>query len=379
MNDLEQTLRSSLEHAAASYVPTDRAGARRDLLARRARRRLVHATGAAALATLSVVAAVAIAGRSGTTRVPIQGVPHARPGRVVVTDTFDLAFGPRDVEIRGGTLYVADSEGSEIALVDPRTGEAFDRILHRGGAAPPEIDLGPKAVFGANTFFRTVERYALEGRPVEPNDSAEVGAEPIDLVYGNGYVWVTSPVPGGPADRYVVSKFDAESLDPVSRFRVPAIAHLAFGYGWLWVGTNQGLLRVDPQTDDHTKVARVASVSDVSAGAGGVWVYEDPKRLFDARVTRVDPEVARVVDRTPVRGFFGNVEADGRNGVWVLSSTSETERSLLRIDPASGRKMGDALRLEGGVMEMTSGLGSLWLVDVSQEDLRRIDVASSAS
>jgi hypothetical protein len=118
----------------------------------------------------------------------------------------------------------------------------------------------------------------------------------------------------------------------------------------------------------------VDSVSDVSAGAGRVWAYANPGSGLDASVVSIDPETAAIDERIPVRGFFGEVEADPANGVWVLTSVTETERDLVRIDPASGRHLGEPLRLEGGVMETASGLGKLWLVDSSQGTLRRIEV-----
>jgi hypothetical protein len=240
---------------------------------------------------------------------------------------------------------------------------------------PSRFDIGTEALFGANRVQGRVERFEFENGPnLRLVDSEALGAEPFDVAYGEGYVWVVSPRPEGPADKYVVTTFDAGTLEKVSSFGVPSIAHLEFGYGWLWVGTNEGLWRVDPETDERKIVEGIDFATDVSAGAGAVWAFGVDMPGRQAHVVRIDPEAARVAGRTAVGGFFGQVEADAEFGVWVLSDSTETVRTLTRVDPVSGRVIGEDVLLEGGVMEMTAGLGSLWVVDDSQQTLSRIGV-----
>ncbi|MFN2489742.1 MAG: hypothetical protein ABR529_08420 [Actinomycetota bacterium] len=379
MNDFEATLRDSLKTAEAGYAPSDAAGALERFLARRRRRRIVRVAGAALAAGAAVVAVVTFLQPDAVVerRRPVQSVPTASPGRSVVTGTFDLGPDLSDVEVFDDTVYVAHSNGAEVLFVDPETGEWFGRISHRMGDVPSSMAIADGALFGINNISGTLDKYELpSGRPAEPVDRVPLGAEATGVVVGGGSVWVASSAPEGPADRYVVRRFDAETLEELATVEVPAIANLDYGFGSLWAGTSQGLFRLDPSTDESSRIGDVGSVSDVSVGAGGVWVYQSPARGLEAEVLRIDPQ-GSVAQRTSVRGFFGEVTADDVDGIWVLNSTSEFEKQVIRIDPASGSVLGAAIDLEGSIMEIASGAGAAWVVEDSQGMLTRVEVRSS--
>ena len=258
-------------------------------------------------------------------------------------------------------------------MFDPERGAVTAELFGRLG--PAFADVADGIVFavgpGPGGSSRLVRLDPQSGAGAD----GEVGETPVDVVYGDGFVWVSSSAPGGPVDEYAVTKYDAQTLERIGSIPVPSFAHLDFGHGRLWVASEGGLVRVDPRTEERSELAGAGALTDVSVGAGAVWAFERPEgRSRDGHLLRVDPERGEVVERVGVRGYFARVEADARNGVWVLASRTEQLKHLFRFDPVSGDRMDAPLKLGAGVMVMESGRGSLWIVDDAEGTLARIDV-----
>jgi hypothetical protein len=377
MSDLDVRLARSLERVASSYTPGAISAARETFLARRRRRRVTRVVGSS-VAAAALVALVA----SGSTLLQRDisfegGDPGVPRGNIEVTETFSVGTGPVDVAVDEDTVYVAHAEGGRAFAIDPRSGEARLQIPSIEGDGPSAIAVGEGRIFGANRATGAVTAYDLNtGIPVQ--EAAAGLPDPTDVAFGAGFVWVASSDPKGPADRYVVTQHVPESLERVRIVPVPGIAHLEYGYGYLWAATSGGLFRIDPESGDALRVPGLGSASDASAGFGSIWAYEDPKRGgLRAGLSRIDPTRARVVEQTVLEGFFGNVEAHEGTGIWVLSSVQEYERNLLRIDPRDGAILGEPLPIEGGLVEMAPGFGGLWLTDESQATLRRVEVVNA--
>jgi hypothetical protein len=377
MSELDRKLTAALEEVGGGYTPSSLASARARFEARLRRRRIVRSVAGAALAAAVVVGLVVFRPLASDDRLPVGRDPGAPRGRTVLQRTFEVGIGPWDVEATDVAVYVAFAEGDEAASYDPSTGEARLRFPSTAGEGPTLVALGGDELFGVNRALRTVSAYDLVTGLARVTRSTP--PEPTDVDFGGGLVWIASSQPGGPVDRYALRAHDPNSLRPVQSYKgLPSIAGIEYGYGYLWAATQKGLLRVDPDAVEIRRVAGMRAAADVSAGFGGLWAYANG-RGTTSEVVRVDPASARVVERFPVEGFFGNVEAAHGAGVWVLSSTSEYEHHLRRLHPSTGEALGEALRLEGGAMEL-SGLGRrLWVTDESQGTLRRLAVVPQGS
>jgi YVTN family beta-propeller protein len=99
-------------------------------------------------------------------------------------------------------------------------------------------------------------------------------------------------------------------------------------------------------------------------GEGAVWTLNQG----DGSVSRIDPKTNKVAAKIDVGvpGEGGDIAA-GEGSVWVTSF----EFPISRIDPASNRVVqqfagegGDAIR---------TGLGSIWLSNLKQQNVWRID------
>jgi len=374
VSDLGRILSRALEDVAAAYTPSDIGAARARFEARRRRRRGVRIAAAATALAAAVVAGVVVSRPFGSEpRIPAEGGdPGAPRGRVAVTRAFEVGLSPVDVEVGEELVYVSHEERDAAFAIDPRTGEVALELPSIPGDPPTSIALGGRRLYGVNRALGRLYAYDITSG-VSPG-SVATGPQPTDVAFGGGLVWVASSRPGGPPDRYVVTAYDSR-LRRVRAYRVPVIAGLEYGYGYMWAATSRGLFRLDPGSGDVDAVARVRAASDASAGFGAVWVYENPARGGPrSGLVRVDAATARVTKRIPVEGFFGKVEAMEGAGIWVLTSRSESERDLLRLEPSSGKPLGKGLRLEGGVMEIAARGDVLWLTDSSQGILRRIEV-----
>ena len=175
-------------------------------------------------------------------------------------------------------------------------------------------------------------------------------ANEMDVAVGAGSVWVSSA--DGAAD--AVLKVDPETNRVVDRLPVPAAesaTSLAFGRGSVWVASSEHdtVWRVDPRAGEVTaeiEVGRGALDVAVDGDSGDVWVafgggYE-AKRL-----SRVDPEVGRVVVEVPIAEHkrYGGAwsVAVGEGAVWAQSADGG---ELYKVDPETNevvaeRDLGD--------------------------------------
>jgi hypothetical protein len=373
MNGVEAKLAQALHEVASAYRPAHAGRAQESFVLRRRRRRAARVVAAAG--GLAVVVTLAALGPNFVASdVPVQGDPGVPPGDIAFGESIPVGTAPLDVSVGRDAVLVAHAEGEKVFVVDPDRREVRMRIPSGGTErGPTSIALGNGRLFGVDAATARLTSYDQQsGLALH---EVGIGPQPTDIAFGALSVWVASSDPDGPADAYVVSRYDATSLELVGRFDVPAIARLEYGYGHLWAATSRGLYRLDPHSGRVVRVGRVESVSDASAGFGSVWAYATPGGGgFEGAVVKIAPDTARVLGRTPVRGFFGNVEAHEGTGLWVLSSVQEYVRRLHRLDPRDGRPLGEPLRVEGGLVEIAPGLGGLWLTDEARSRLRLVEV-----
>jgi virginiamycin B lyase len=115
------------------------------------------------------------------------------------------------------------------------------------------------------------------------------------IALGAGSVWVSERVnlEGVETGRAAIRRIDPETGEvktiPVNQ----GSEAIAFAYGSVWVvnGSEDSLLRIDPQTNEVVREIRVGQgPSDVAAGAGALWIVNSDS----GTVSRVDPETRSV-------------------------------------------------------------------------------------
>jgi len=147
---------------------------------------------------------------------------------------------------------------------------------------------------------------------------------------------------------------------------------LAAGEGGVWVADNlrSRLLRIDPRTRTRERAGTAGEGPvAVATGAGAVWVAS-----AGGTVSRYHSRTgAATGPPEPVPGASG--VAVGEGAVWV---TSQAEGTVTRLDPASGRRRGEPIKVGSQPTDIAVGGGSVWVANSKQyaATVSQIDPAS---
>jgi hypothetical protein len=200
----------------------------------------------------------------------------------------------------------------------------------------------------------------------------EVGGDGI--AWGEGSIWVA----GGNGDEAVLQRIDPTSNAVVGTVSLGGglAGDVAVGSGAVWVSvmnTHEGtvhLVRVNPQTNEVVSTIPLEGdwAREVFIGGDSVLVRT---RVGDASLLSViDPITSEVATKqrfTEELGPFG--ESEGV--IWAASNDR-----FLRIDPATGRQIGEAVPLQGVAISplnsgtsMVSGGGGIWFVGYDRDTL----------
>lgn len=257
--------------------------------------------------------------------------------------------------IAGGVVLVAVLTGTVLAVVrssddTQAVGSAIAAIggerpvsYTEVGTTPSTIAVGEGGVWVLNADDRTISKIDPETKRVR---TFGTGGTPTDLAVGEGAVWVGNGAETGRGFGIVytasVSRLDPESTAPSETAVLPG--------------------RLSPGADssgDH----RLPGVSQIAAGAGGVWAINP-----DLSVSRIDAETGKIVARIPVRA--GGAIAAGREGVWVLGAAG-TE--VIEIDRRTN-KVGRTIELPAAELwGLAVGAGSVWTTDLETGVLWRAE------
>lgn len=234
----------------------------------------------------------------------------------------------------------------------------------RGGraraAALVGIALVCAACGGGNTDS-TVKRFAVSA-------AIDLGEEGSDVAVGEDAVWVTDR-------RSTVVRVDPKTNGIVARISVPSGAgSVAVGEGAVWTTGRSALARIDLSDNRVTGTVEVGAPQGLAVGEGAVWVAN---LAGNGTLSRVDPKTMRVVasikvpplpdDDLPLPQQPGQV-AVGQGGVWVTDTRVGT---VSRLDPKANRFTLTMSRVGPDSRGLAIGEGSIWVVgdfDVSRAD-----------
>jgi hypothetical protein len=202
--------------------------------------------------------------------------------------------------------------GADIVRIDPATNRVSDtvkagKIFGQGRLVTADEQLW--VITGENgdeLAGYDLDLHALSG----PFD---LGAPCGDLAVGAGATWLACPAAN------LVLRFDPDSTLVTDRITVAAANQISAAQGAVWVGSSEGIVRIDAAT----KAARLAVPGLVPGDAGSVWASPSAVwvRTTVPFLTRIDPASGRVVETitAPEYGRGGDVIGLGEE-LWASDS-----------------------------------------------------------
>jgi class 3 adenylate cyclase/streptogramin lyase len=158
-----------------------------------------------------------------------------------------------------------------------------------------------------------------------------------------------------------------DEQEPIVDLSTNATADVAAGERAIWMGTGDGtMLRLDPSSGRRRWVRGLDAVDQIAVGHGSVWTID----VLGSTITRYDPETMQPVATIPVSGGVDAIVA-GQEELWALSRSLG---SLTEIDPATNL-VGHTIQVGETPTVMTAGLGAIWVAD-RDGSIRRVDEAT---
>jgi YVTN family beta-propeller protein len=197
---------------------------------------------------------------------------------------------------------------------------------------------------------------AVDGAPIP------VGDLPVDLVYGNGGLWVTNRVGGSVS---FVEEGDPPELDATRRLGgEPAGIAVAGGSVFIADGGGDSLWEIDSGGDLGEEIPVGLRPGTIAVDEEALWVANAGSNT----VSRIDPHNIQSI---PVGGEPFGV-ATGGEAVWV---TNRADNTVSRIDPAS-RKVDETIPVGNNPKGIAVSDEAVWVANTDDDTVSRIDLAS---
>jgi class 3 adenylate cyclase len=296
--------------------------------------------------------------------------PHRRPRRrwgiaaaalaAVVTLVALVVARPWEESVdRGAAPPLHDA----VVSLDPATGDVVDGFpgIPRGSQA---VDLvaGEGGVWVSSTLL-------LTHVDAETGETQRVNTTPVGrLALGYGAVWVAS---AAGSQIVVVSPARVEEEDrPI---RLPGEADVAVfgsvrldvGGDAVWAAGGSTLYRIDPGSREATRYDIGVGTDEIAAGEEYVWLVD---RLQGA-VARFDIGRSRIVGSpTVLQGSPDAVEVGPGDEVWIIDASGG---GIFRLDPSGD--LDGPYRLGPSPVDVTVGAGYVWVADLKEGTVIRID------
>ena len=356
-------LRLALEREAAEHEISPGAWPQ---IERRLRRRTWRRARIVAVC-VAVIAAAAVAAPSLWHAIsgPAAGHPRPRPAPpLAVVSRTHLSHGGTFPTAGYGAIWVL-GEGV-IYRVDPVTAKIVATIAIPGiGLKLSHIAAGAGAVWATGRDRGRDGVYRIDPRRNRVTAFIRLPPTPVMITVAYGQVWVNEPR-AGPA---VVVRIDPRA----NRVSGPPIradiggGRMVAGFGVLWVDSNGSVSRINPATSTVTRT--LTNLPDITAvGAGSLWgtgTYGGIQRV-DPATGKVTATIGRPKNAVNVTFWAGSV--------WV---SAEPPGTLIRVDPASNRIAGTAVRAGTSPIYITAAPNGLWVVDFTAEDLLHLAPTSA--
>lgn len=356
-------LRLALEREAAQHAISPGAWPQ---IERRLRRRTWRRAGIAAAGVMVAAAAAIAAPTLWHAMSGPAGHPRPRPAPpLAVVSRTRLSHGGSFPAAGYGAIWVTGQ--GVVYRVDPATAKVLATIAIPGiGLKQSHIATGAGSVWVTGRDHGRDGVYRIDPRRNRVTSFIRLPPTPVVITVAYGQVWVNEPR-AGPA---VVFRIDPHT----NRLSGPPIevgtggGWMVAGFGALWVtnGDSSGSVsRIDPATGTVTRT--LTNIPDVtSAGAGSLWGTGNYGGVY-----RVDPWTGRATATTGPKNAVRVIFWAG--SAWV---SAEPPGTLTRVDPASNRIAGPALRAGTSPVYVAAAPSGLWVVDFTAGDLLHLAPAA---
>jgi DNA-binding beta-propeller fold protein YncE/predicted Ser/Thr protein kinase len=319
--------------------------------ARRARRRrvggrLVVAGAALIAAAAAAVAGIMLAGDESEFVAPGNAVAAVDPASLELTTAIPVGNTPTEVAASDEWVWVlnANDGAGTISRVDVETRERASTFSV--GGTPRNI----VAAFGS-LWVGTSEGRVFRVEPstdlVEDSWTLPNAGERTAFAVDQGSGWLAA----GPNAIWAGSSRAISRIDPTTSRLSPRTSDywgpMAYGFGSLWIATDDVQRLAPASARPIATVALADQAYDVETGFGSVWVGAGDT------LVRVDPQQEAVVETYDVGGSPTGF-ALGAGAVWVATD----EGILVRIDPDSGQMA--LTRIGGAPRSVGVGGGVVW-------------------
>jgi virginiamycin B lyase len=227
---------------------------------------------------------------------------------------------------------------------------------------------GLEAAFGSiwapNCTDKTLSRIDIKTNTVVATIPVGPATSEGGLAASADSIWILSDMKG------ILSKIDPKTNAKVADIEVPSGSSVCVlgedGAIWVVSTENSNVSRVDPQTNLITDRIDVGPRPRFStAGGGSIWTLNQG----DGTISRVDVKTRKLVTHIPagIPGGGGEL-AYGEGYVWA----TVFEIPLTQIDPATNKVVKQWVGAGGDAVR--AGHGSVWISNLRQQNLWRIDV-----
>jgi DNA-binding beta-propeller fold protein YncE len=294
-----------------------------------------------------------------------------------VIDTGETPWGP----VAGFDaiwLQVAVNGGGAVVRIDPATNQVaatieLDVLPIAGGPDSPVVSvaIGEQGVWA--TGWRGASPEAAEGVLLRIDPDTNEIAQTIELplrprglaIDDSGAIWVSSHI-----DNSVVG-VDSESGSVLATLEIEHPWAIALSPDALWVANNDdgSLTQIDLATTEvvETFMTGAWMIPNIKYGADALWLSNfNPEAVGE--VQRIDPATGEPIARIAMSGP-GDIAID-EQGVWVLSNATQ---EITQIDPATNQVVAHYTGGPPDLWGIAAGYGSVWVSNVMEGTLTRID------
>jgi class 3 adenylate cyclase/outer membrane protein assembly factor BamB len=271
---------------------------------------------------------------------------------------------PKHTEgLPSGAVVQLDPATGEQSAVIPASAEAQNIASSALPVTNHAMTIGEGGIWVA-----WVPRFLVHVDPLDRDVRARLELEPgafsfsLNVAVGEGAVWVSNQ-----QGLIKVNPATDEQRSVVPLITNATTVDVAFGAGSVWMGTGDGrLLRLDPRTERERWVEHLDPIDSLSVGFDAVWTTD----VLGSAITGYDPDSLEVVHTFEVQGGVDALVV-GDEKLWALSRSLG---SLAEIDPAIGTT-GRNVQVGETPTVIGAGLGAIWVAD-RDGTIRRIDQAT---
>jgi YVTN family beta-propeller protein len=204
-----------------------------------------------------------------------------------------------------------------------------------------------------------------------------VGAQPSDVIYAYGALWVSNQIDG------TISRVDPKALQQTRAIQLAAAPHgLAAVKGAIWVATDEGVELIDPAFNNIRRTLTIhgrkptagypfpSAPIDVASTPGAAWITTSTGGGLGGTLVHADPKTGRSVEVITTGDNPAAIAPIG-TGIWVAD---RADNKVSHVDSTGA--VTDVIPVGHAPSGIAAGLGAVWVADADDDDVKRIDPES---